>query len=186
MAADKLSAYDLHICHAFSYKVQTHTTDSDFQKLPYVFPSDQPLPKINSIRSRVAFLSGFKPEFYDCCPKSCCCYVGPHENLSECPYCNEPQFSVDGKPQKKFTYIPIIPRLIVFAGNKSMAKQMQYQAYEHSHTTGVSTDVFDGHNYCSLRQQQVAGHLIRNIFWIAKMLPLAFPLMDLHHLIGAN
>src|ERR1700677_3067849 len=155
MAADKLSAYDLAICRAFSYKVQTHTTDSDFQKLPYVFPSNQPLPKIDSICSRVAFLSGFKPEFYDCCPKSCCCYVGPHENLSACPYCDEPQFSVDGKPWKKFTYIPIIPRLITFAGNKSMAKQMQYQAYEHSHTTGVSTDVFDGHNYCSLCQRQV-------------------------------
>ena len=131
---DRLSAYDHAICQAFSYKVSNHTTDNDFAKLPYAFPSEPPLPKLNRVRSRVAYLSGIKPEFYDCCPNSCCCYTGAHKNLQDCPYCKEPWFRRDGKPRKKFTYIPLIPRLIAFAGNKQLSEKMKYRAHEHEHT----------------------------------------------------
>jgi hypothetical protein len=133
----------------------THTTDGDFEKVPYAFPSQPPLPKIGALRSRVAFLAGMKPEFYDCCPNSCCCYTGPHKDLRECPYCYEPRFRADGKPRKKFTYIPLIPRLVAFARNQKMAKDMGYRANVHAHTPGVTTDVFDGANYRHLRTQRV-------------------------------
>lgn len=83
--AKKLTAQDLALCRAFAYKLQTYTTDRAFEKLPYAFPSDPPLPRIDSLRSRVGFLAGFKPEIYHCCINSCCCYVGPHEDLDECP-----------------------------------------------------------------------------------------------------
>jgi Transposase family tnp2 len=155
---DRLSAYDRSICRAFSYKVQTHTTDASFEKLPYAFPSDPPLPKIDALRSRVAFLAGFKPQVYDCCPKSCCCYVGPHQDLLQCPYCGEARLRPDGKPRNRFTYIPLIPRLIAFAGNRSVATDMQYRGRTHKHTPGVSTDTFDGTNYRSLREQNVVLH----------------------------
>src|ERR1700730_2594790 len=46
VTADRLSAYDHTICCAFAYKVSTHTTDTSFEKLPYTFPSEPPLPKI--------------------------------------------------------------------------------------------------------------------------------------------
>ena len=129
----------------------THTTDGDFEKVPYAFPSQPPLPKIGALRSRVDFLAGMKPEFYDCCPNSCCCYTGPHEDL----YCHEPRFHADGKPRKKFTYIPLIPRLAAFARNQKTAKDMGYRANVHTHTSGVTTDVFDGTNYRLLCNQQV-------------------------------
>ena len=124
--ANRLSEYDLAICRAFAYKVKTHTTDEDFTKVPYAFPTNPPLPKIDSIRSHVAFLAGIKPEMYECCANSCCCFVGPHKDLSVCPYCNEAQFRANGKPHKRFTYIPLIPRLVAFAGNQSMATKMQH------------------------------------------------------------
>ncbi len=76
---EKLDTYNLAICRAFSYKVQTHTTDRDFAKLPFAFPSNPPLPKLDSVRSCVAFLAGFEPEMYDCCPNSCVCYTGSHK-----------------------------------------------------------------------------------------------------------
>ena len=152
--ANKLSAYDLAICRAFSYKVQTHTTDHDFRKLPYAFPTDTPLPGLDKIRSRIMFLSGFQPQQYDCCPKTCYCYVGPHANLSACPYCGEARYRADGKPRKKYTYIPIIPRLVSFLRNPHMAKHMQYRA-SHQDSHRAINDIFDGSHYRSLRRQHV-------------------------------
>lgn len=145
--AERLSAYDLAICKAFAYKVKTHTADEDFAKVPYAFPSEPPLPKLDSLRSRVTFLAGIKPEFYDCCPNSCCCYVGPHQDLKACPYCNESRFHANNKARKRFTYIPLIPRLVAFVGNQVMATKMKYRAHLHQHAVGKSTDVFDGSNY---------------------------------------
>jgi hypothetical protein len=157
-AAERLSAYDLAICRAFSYKVQTHTADEDFQKLPYAFPMDNPLPKLDAIRSRITFLSGLKPEQYDRCPQGCCCFVGPHTNLSKCPYCGWARYHPDGRPRKKYTYIPIIPRLVGFLGNRHIAEQMQYRAHVHQHVPGRVTDVFDGSHYRSLQGRNVELH----------------------------
>ncbi|KAJ3501992.1 hypothetical protein NLJ89_g9087 [Agrocybe chaxingu] len=83
----KLSAYDRAICRAFSFKLQTHLTDKGYAKAPLAFQCNPPLPKIDALHARVAFLAGFKPERYDCCPNSCCCYTGPREPLKTCPHC---------------------------------------------------------------------------------------------------
>ncbi|KAJ7206883.1 hypothetical protein GGX14DRAFT_366811, partial [Mycena pura] len=152
--AHKLSAYDLAICKAFSYKLQTNTTDSAFKKIPHAFPQNPPLPKLDALRARVNFLAGFKPQIYDCCPNSCLCYVGPHKDLDACSYCKEPRWRANGKPRKKFTYIPIIPRLVAFAANPDMAEKHKYRS-EHTHEPGLTTDVFDGSHYRSLRKENV-------------------------------
>jgi hypothetical protein len=147
--ARKLRDYDLAICRAFAFKVQTNLTDRAFKKIPHAFPQNPPLPKLDALRTRINFLAGFKPEVYDCCTNSCICYVGPHKDLEKCPYCNEPRWRANGKPRKKFTYIPIIPRLVAFAGNREMAEKQQYRA-QHRHEPGKTTDVFDGTHYRSL------------------------------------
>ncbi|KAJ7663640.1 hypothetical protein B0H17DRAFT_1143968 [Mycena rosella] len=126
--AHKLSTYDLAICRAFSYKVQTNTTDRAFKKLPRAFPQAPPLPKLDALRARINFLAGFKPEIYDCCINSCLCYAGPNADLTSCPYCKEPRRRANGKSRKKFTYIPLIPRLVAFAGNRDIAEKHQYRA----------------------------------------------------------
>ncbi|KAJ7086219.1 hypothetical protein C8R44DRAFT_650972, partial [Mycena epipterygia] len=149
-----LSAYDLAICKAFSYKMQTNTTDRAFKKIPLAFPQNPPLPKLDALRARVNHLAGFKPEIYDCCTNSCLCYAGPNKDLTSCPYCKEPRLRPNGKPRKKFTYIPVIPRLIAFAANRDIAEKHQYRA-EHEHKPGTTTDVFDGTHYRSLHKKHV-------------------------------
>lgn len=148
--------YDLAICRAFAYKVSSHTTDRNFAKLPHAFPRDgPPLPKLDGIRSRVAFLAGFKPDMYDCCPNSCICYTGPHDKLKECPYCKEARYRADNiTPRKTFTYLPLIPRLIAFAKNREMAEKMQYRS-QYRHTDGRVDDIFDGTTYESLRRRNI-------------------------------
>jgi hypothetical protein len=61
----------------------------------------------------------------------------------------EPRRRANGKPRKKFTYIPITPRLVAFAANRDLAEKHQYRA-NHKHTPGTTTDVFDGEHYRSL------------------------------------
>ncbi|KAF9046850.1 hypothetical protein BDZ89DRAFT_62271 [Hymenopellis radicata] len=69
---DKLNNLDRLICRAFAYKLRHHLTDEGFVDLPHVFEPDADHSQLSlaAVRTRVAFLSGFKPQFYDCCPKS--------------------------------------------------------------------------------------------------------------------
>ena len=164
VTADRLSAYDYAICCVFAYKVSTHMTDASFEKLPYAFPSEPPLPKINKVKSHVRYLAGIKPKY---CPNSCCCYTGPHVDLQECPYCKQPRFCPDGRARKKFTYIPLVSRLVAFAGNRPLSEQMQYHGCEHKHTLGMTKDVFDGKNYCRLwkRKVKLAGKVYNHKYF---------------------
>ena len=145
-----MDAYDRAICRAFAYKHKSLTTDRDYASIPFAFPSDPPLPGLAALRSRVAFLSSYKPEFHHCCPNSCCCYVGPNAELCECPFCNESRFHPGTKkPRKIFTYIPIIPRLQNFAINTRVATLMLYRS-QRELVDGVSSDIFDGAQHKTL------------------------------------
>ncbi|KAJ3494279.1 hypothetical protein NLJ89_g10843 [Agrocybe chaxingu] len=162
--AQKMDEYDQAICWAFAFKHTTYSTDSAYKKIPFAFRADPPLPNLARLRSRVCYLSGFKPEIYHCCPNSCCCYVGPHADLEVCPFCNEGRYRPGTtKPRKTFTYIPLVPRLKTFALNQKLAKTMQYRHDYHSgfHQMGLSAqdgitaDIFDGSHYKNLCQQNI-------------------------------
>src|SRR6202030_1090431 len=99
LSADDLSKRDRLIIRAFALKVRYYLTDSTFEKLSFVFASSL-LPGWKETRSRVVFISGLDPVIYDCCPNSCCCFVGPHASLTGCPYCDTPQCDAEGRPRK--------------------------------------------------------------------------------------
>ena len=150
----KLAAYDLAICRAFAYKIKTQTTDRDWPMTSFAFPQDPPLPALDELRSRVSFLAGLTPELYDSCPNSCICYTGSRAELDSCPYCKEARFHSYGKPRKKFTYLPLIPRLSAFAANPRLAQLRQYRA-NYKHEAGKTADVFDSKCYQSLRTKRI-------------------------------
>lgn len=144
---DKLDDDDMSLLRAFALKVGSHMSDKTFAKLPYAFPHDN-VPTIDVTRSRAQFLSGFKPEKYHCCVNSCCCFVGPHEDLDECPYCDETRYHPKTKrPRKVFTYLPLIPRLTALYANAERSKEMRYRAEGHEHLPGRYTDIFDSDIY---------------------------------------
>ncbi|KAF9471529.1 hypothetical protein BDN70DRAFT_819870, partial [Pholiota conissans] len=126
LSAEKLNAYDRAICRTFSFKLQTNLTDRGYSMVPIAFQSDPPLPKIDTLRARVTFLAGFKPQHFDCCPNSCVYYTGLYDKLQKCPICNEPHFNENGVSRKHFTYIPIIPQLIASFRNAECVKEMSY------------------------------------------------------------
>ena len=152
-----LSYQDMAILRAYAFKIDSHLTDRAFSKLPRVFPNE-PIPTIHISRSRLQFLSGFKPVQYDCCINSCCCFVGPHKDCTQCPYCGEDRsadFSGKKRPRKVFNYLPLIPRLVTMYTNAEKAKEMRYRAFEHTHTSDTITDVFDSHIYRRLLGKKV-------------------------------
>src|SRR5262245_36761153 len=143
---------------AYTYKIDTHTTDAAFAKLRYAFPQE-PIPTVDVCKSRLQFLSGFKPERYHCCVNSCCCFTGPHKDRTQCPYCGQERYIMlqDGRkrPRKYFTYMPLIPRLVAMFANCEKVKEMRYRAFEHEHTAGKISDVFDSHVYRRLLGKKV-------------------------------
>ncbi|EIN05116.1 hypothetical protein PUNSTDRAFT_21122, partial [Punctularia strigosozonata HHB-11173 SS5] len=153
----QLDEGDLAILRLFALKVTTHMKTDTFEKLPYAFPT-QDVPSWKTTQTRAAVLSALDPVLYDCCPNSCCCFVGPHSTLDACPYCKESRYDAAGRPRSQFPYLPLTPRLKAYLACPNMAKKMQYRACEHSHVPGTMTDIFDGDLYQNLCRTRVSIH----------------------------
>ncbi len=138
----------------FALRTDTHLNGSVYDKLQYAFPTT-PVPTWKQCQSRAASLSGFKPQQYDCCVESCCCFTGPHASLKECPYCRSARYDAYDKPRQVFTYLPIIPRLKAFIANSELAQKLRYRSYEHTQNDGKISDVFDSAAYRSLLGRHV-------------------------------
>jgi len=156
--AGKLSENDMAILRAYTFKVDEHLTDQAFAKISFAFPNEC-IPTVDVCKSRIQFLSGFKPKRYDCCINSCCCFAGEHKDLNCCPYCGEDRYKTDRKgkrkPRKVFNYLPFIPRLVAMYANTTKAKERRYRAFEHTHTPGRITDIFDSQIYRRLLGEKV-------------------------------
>ncbi|KDQ54190.1 hypothetical protein JAAARDRAFT_102779, partial [Jaapia argillacea MUCL 33604] len=104
----------------------------------------------------IVFLSGVEAVEYDCCTNSCCCFVGPHADLDECPYCKVSWYNRDGFAKKTFTYLPLIPQLVTLYHNRDMVERMGYQAGEHVHEPGAIRDILDCPVYRSLLGSKIS------------------------------
>jgi hypothetical protein len=135
--------------------VEDHLSDRTFNRFAKAFPNSNQ-DSLKMVKKRVRSLAGFQPVRYSCCISSCVCFVGPYEDLTECPNCKEARFKANGKPRKYFDYIPIIPRLQAMSANSAQAEKMRYRA-NHVHEPGVIRDVFDGSHYQSLLDTIVPG-----------------------------
>ncbi|KAI0707240.1 hypothetical protein C8Q76DRAFT_625594, partial [Earliella scabrosa] len=163
---DDLSDYDRQCLRAFALKVDEHMPGRTFSKLPYAFPHSN-LGSWKEVQAHVAQLSGFEPKVYHCCVKSCCCFVGPHADLTECPYCQTSRLDGRGRPRQVFVYLPIIPRLKAMLSNREFAKLLLYRAREHVHEPGKIKDVMDSQHYRSLTEQyvQIDGKNLRHKYF---------------------
>ena len=83
-------------------------TNDTFSKLPFAFP-ESTVASWKFTKARAEFLATFRPVAYDCCISSCCCFVGPNGDLTQCPYCHEPRFNSKGRSRRRFTYAPLVP-----------------------------------------------------------------------------
>ena len=120
-----LGESDLGLLRTYTLKVEDHLSDHTFSLLAKVFPNASH-DTLKMTKKRVRSLAGFGPVRYNCCINSCVCFVGPYEDLTECPNCKEARYSTDGKLCKHFDYLPVIPRLKAMLANSAHATKMRY------------------------------------------------------------
>ena len=92
----------------------------------FILPPGNNLPlSYEAARSKIkSFL--VKPIEYHCCLNNCIIYRDRYENLLECPSCGTERYTGKGtQPQKRFRYIPILPRLKRLYSVPKLAKLMQ-------------------------------------------------------------
>src|SRR6201999_1129578 len=111
-----LDESDIKLLQAYDLKINNRLSNSTFEKIRYISSPDS-VDSLKQCQSRIERLSGFKPIRYDCCPSSCVCYTGPHENLAKCPFCGLDRHDQDGRPTSYFEYLPITPRLHAMVAN---------------------------------------------------------------------
>jgi hypothetical protein len=138
--------------------VQAKLTTKEAQMFPRAARSSN-LVSPEHVQAKARLLAGVEPELYDCCPgpNACMCFTGEHQNLTSCLVCNAPRFNDKGLPRRRFTYIPLIPRLKAAAESHALAEVMQYRA-RYKHQAGEFGDVFDGENYRRLQDSPIALH----------------------------
>ena len=147
----------------YIYKIQERLTKKAFNKLPLMFSSAN-VESFKKTEHRVQYLSGFQPVLYDRCINSCVCYTGPYEQLTECPVCSAKRLDDEGKPNARFTYLPIIPCLRAMVSNHAYATKMQYRvAYQHE--PSQFNDVFDGSHYQGLLKTRIKVGDERLPYW---------------------
>lgn len=154
---NKLTELDIRICKAFVCRVRHNLTDSAFEDIPAAFSSstiEEPLPSLASCRSRMSLLSGFVPEFYDCCLNSCCCFVAQYAEMETCPFCKELRYNADGFPRQRFMYLPIIPRLVQFTASRNMAANLRERQNRTTDPNEIS-DIFDGSHFHGLCERNI-------------------------------
>jgi hypothetical protein len=148
-AAHTLTEDNKRTVRAFLYKMKHNMTNQAFRDLPGAFRDIRGLRSWKKTQADIGKISGLKPELYDCCPNSCLCYVGKYADLQECPHCKETRLDRHGRPRRRFSYIPLIPRLKAFLADQEQAAKMAYRA-EYMHLPDVIKDVFDGVLYRNL------------------------------------
>ena len=66
---------------------------------------------------------------YDACPNDCIIFRGDYKTLSQCPHCHSERYVFGTTtPARRFTYLPLKPRLIRLFGTCSIAHLLQSHA----------------------------------------------------------
>jgi hypothetical protein len=96
-------------------------------------PEDEFL-SYHQVRRRIEQISGVVPITHDMCINSCCAFIGPFEDFTECHICAEPRYesglSLRGRnerPRRQFHTIPIGPVLQALYRSPENAKKMHYR-----------------------------------------------------------
>ncbi len=82
-----------------------------------------------------------KPVVFHCCPNDCVVFRGKYIDAKVCPHCSSSRYKPNGKDaMKRYTYLPIGPRLVRMFGTDKLAQILQSHG---SRTSNESTMLFD-------------------------------------------
>ncbi|KAF9231533.1 hypothetical protein BU15DRAFT_28482, partial [Melanogaster broomeanus] len=139
---------------AFSLRLKTNMSRSDFAQLRSAFAHKLTLNSEYIVEKRLGVLSGIVPTEIDCCVNSCMAYTGPHVHEERCLYCGEPRFHKNHQPRRHFSYIPLSSQLQGLFSDAKMVKKLRYR-YQYMSLPNIISDVFDASIYHDLCQRDV-------------------------------
>lgn len=121
-----LTEQDRDNIRAFKLRMVSNMPRTAFDQMRFAFQHKLDISSYWVILHRLAILSEIEPVWYDCCVNSCLAYTGEYEALDCCPDCNATRFNDNGKPRRKFCYLPLIPRLQGYFQNPRMVERLSY------------------------------------------------------------
>jgi hypothetical protein len=151
---ESLSPKDIDDIRAFKLFLVSKMPRRAFDQMRYAFQHKMEISSLYVITHKLAILSGIRPVWYDCCPKSCVAYTGKHKDKSKCPKCAESRYTQSQQPRRMFCYVPLIPRLQKFFSNPQIIKDLSYRA-KYKYDSDSISDVFDGEHYQNLKKEVV-------------------------------
>ena len=84
-----------------------------------------------------------QPIMFHACPNDCIIFRGDHTDLETCPTCGANRYKQTGIPAKRFTYLPVGPRLVRLFGTSNLAKIVQAHGLHHSTKHVSMYDIHD-------------------------------------------
>ena len=86
--AEELTDEEVAMLRQFTLKVESNMDKNVYESLRKTYPDSMHFTS-DRAKSHVQFLAAYQPVPYDSCVNSCCLFVGPYENDTECSFCHE-------------------------------------------------------------------------------------------------
>ncbi|QRV80956.1 Transposase family tnp2 [Ceratobasidium sp. AG-Ba] len=131
-----------------------HISQQNYKRIRYSFRDKIFLMTIQCLGTRMAKLSGVKPEIYHCCINVCHAFIGQFADEDKCSKCGALRYDDAGRPRQTYQYIPTTGRFLAMFNNPSLVEKLEYRHTYKQHE-GRIDDVFDGQLYKTLRQQNI-------------------------------
>lgn len=115
---------------------------SDVLRLEHneILPSGNKLP--SSYADAVKLVEPFliQPILFHVCPNDCIIFRNEHAHLDTCPVCGASRYTKQNVPARRFTYLPVGPRLVRLFGTKNLAEVVQSHGL---HQSSKRTHLYD-------------------------------------------
>ena len=84
-----------------------------------------------------------QPITFHACLNDCILFRGEHTDRDTCPVCGESRYVNQGTPARRFTYLPVGPRLVRLFGTQNLAKIVQAHGL---HLSSPKMHMYDIHD----------------------------------------
>lgn len=116
---------------------------SDILKMQHyeILPSGNRLPASYSDAMKLVEPFLIQPIIFHACPNDCIVFRGDYIALDTCTVCGASRYDDTGSPAKRFTYLPVGPRLVRLFGTPNLAKIVQ--AHGLNNSSEIMYDIHD-------------------------------------------
>ena len=108
-----------------------------------VLPLANQLPSSYEAAMKIVEPFLINPIIFHACPNDCIIFWGKYTDAEQCPKCQSNRFTTGKIPAKRFTYLPLGPRLERLFGTSKLSKIIQ------SHHSSEEGKLYDMHDSCT-------------------------------------